>query len=93
MSLLAAKWLGARYVLATDGSGEAVEGARDGMFINRLEGEKGEGVMEARVLKWGHAVGGEVLGDEEGEGEGEGGERGFDYVVGADVVSSLLSLL
>ena len=77
VSLFCAKWLGARYVLATDGTGEVVDTLSANAFLNGLDGSS---AFDTAVVKWGHALEGEMLKDEEGE-------RSYSTIVGADVVS------
>lgn len=76
VSLSCAKWLGARYVLATDGSGDVVDGLAESMFLNGLDGTER---IDSQVVKWGHGLDGEILKDEEGE-------KAYGLVLGADVV-------
>lgn len=78
VSMLCAKNLGARYVLATDGSGEVVEDMKANIYLNGLEGSA---LIDTTALKWGHALIDGFFDD------GEAGRR-FDIVLGADVVSS-----
>ncbi|KAI4149445.1 MAG: hypothetical protein LQ340_004620 [Diploschistes diacapsis] len=75
VSLSCAKWLGARYVLATDGSGDVVDGLAESMFLNGLDGTER---IDSQVVKWGHGLDGEILKDEEGE-------KAYGLVLGADV--------
>lgn len=53
LSILCCKYLGAQYVLATDGDAGVVESIETNMFINELDGTE---KIEAKVLKWGHAL-------------------------------------
>lgn len=53
LSILCAKHLDARFVLATDGSGEVVGELDYNISLNGLEGA---GAIEPAVLKWGHVL-------------------------------------
>ncbi len=77
LSILCAKHLGARYVLATDGSREVVTDLQTNMSLNGLH----SGIStDTAIFLWGHTLVGEVLDiDQE--------TRTFDVVFGADVVS------
>ncbi len=77
LSILCAKHLGVRYVLATDGSGEVVTDLQTNLFLNGLD--IGESIHTATFL-WGHTLVGGVL-DIVQE------TRTFDVVLGADLVS------
>ncbi|MCJ1466534.1 hypothetical protein MMC07_005154 [Pseudocyphellaria aurata] len=77
LSIVCAKHLGARYVLATDGSGEVVNDLESNIFINRLEGTE---VIDADILKWGHMLNDEML-----MLKGADEKRSYDLVIGADV--------
>ena len=77
LSLFCAKHTGARYVLATDGDGGIVDGISANIYLNELEGSNR---IESTVLKWGHALIDELL-------SGQDGERLYDVILGADVVS------
>lgn len=81
LSIVCAKHLGAKYVLATDGSGEVVNDLESNIFINRLEGT---GVIDAGILNWGHMLNEEML-------KGTDENRSYDLVIGADVVGTYLS--
>jgi predicted nicotinamide N-methyase len=76
MSLLCAKYLGARHVLATDGDVAIVEDVQTNIFLNSLAGTSR---IEASVYKWGHALmdGSLSFHDEAVD---------FDVVLGADIV-------
>lgn len=75
LSILCAKYLGARHVVASDGYDDVINNLPDNLFLNGLQGSDKIAPMD---LKWGHAlVGGE-------EREWNGG-RGIDVVLGADV--------
>jgi predicted nicotinamide N-methyase len=73
LSILCAKWLEAKSVLATDGSTEVVEGIEENIFLNELDTSSN---IKARQFRWG-----QVLGDDE-----EGETQAFDVVLGADIV-------
>ena len=84
-------WMDAAYVLATDGSDGVAKGLRGAALLNCLECELENGGEEegkrrfgVAVLSWGDQLNRGVL-----------GERKFDKVIGADVVSFyfLLSIL
>lgn len=76
LSILCAKHLGAQYVLATDGSGQALNDLESNVFLNGLKGTE---VINAAVLIWGHMLNDEML-------EGADEKRSYDLVIGADVV-------
>jgi predicted nicotinamide N-methyase len=89
ISILCAKYLGAKYVVATDGSDEVVAELPTNYFLNGLEstldpasgrgdGDESKAVIEAKELFWGHPL----LGGEE---PAFLGGRTVDLVVGADV--------
>ena len=77
VSIFCARHLEAEFTLATDGAGEVVDSIVENMYLNGLDSRK---TMEAVVLKWGHAVLPGLVLDEEGT-------RGYDLVLGADIVS------
>ena len=70
LSSLCAKYLGARHVLATDGSSEVVE---DLQFNIKLNGLDSAGVIGTNILKWGHSLDGTLF-------------TTHDIVLGADLV-------
>ena len=78
VSILCAKHLGAKFVLATDGSGEVVDSLSENVYLNGLD--QGS-CIEPAVLKWGHGLVDDVLNDNEEH-------RVYDVVIGADVVSN-----
>jgi hypothetical protein len=82
LTVLAARHLGAAFVLATDGSGEVVDDLGPNLYLNGLDRADGHGataVVDTAVLKWGHGLIEEVLnGTEE--------RRRFDLVLGSDLV-------
>ena len=79
VSMLCAKHLGAKYVLASDGSGEVVDDMKANLFLNGLEESA---LIDTTVLRWGHAL-------TEGFFDRSNGGLSFDLVLGADVVSHL----
>ena len=50
LSILCAKYLNARSVLATDGSERVVDELQSNLYLNGLEDNR---VIEATILKWG----------------------------------------
>lgn len=81
LSILCAKHLGAKYVLATDGSGDVINDLESNIFLNGLEGTE---AINAAILSWGH-----MLDDENLKGADE--NRSYDLIIGADVVGTDLS--
>ena len=79
LSILCSKHLCARYVLATDGNGDVVDGLQSNVCLNGLEGDR---IIDVAVLKWGHRVLGGILGSREDA-------RQYDLILGADIVSRL----
>lgn len=77
LSILCTKHLGARYVLATDGSREVVTDLKANLDLNKLN--EGESIQTA-VLQWGYAL-------VNGPADCRGVNRAYDLVIGADVVS------
>ncbi|KAK3352142.1 putative methyltransferase-domain-containing protein [Neurospora tetraspora] len=75
VSILCAKYLGSKHVMATDGSDEVVANLPDSLFLNGLQGSDSVQPME---LWWGHAL----VGTEE---EQWNGGREVDVVLGADI--------
>lgn len=74
VSMLCAKYLGAEYVLSTDGSQEVISALEDlNLFCNGLDHGSN---FDCRVLRWGQQV----------ETSEDGVERSFDIVIGADIV-------
>jgi predicted nicotinamide N-methyase len=80
LSILCAKHLGARFVLATDGSAEVISDLDSNIFLNGLESTN---LIVPGMLKWGHTLSDELL-------NGPEDNRTYDLVLGADVVSRLL---
>lgn len=80
LSILCTKLLGARYVLATDGSSEVVTDIKTNLDLNKLEEE---GLIKTAVLEWGHTL---ISGPVDSRGEG----LSYDLVIGADVVGEAL---
>ena len=77
LSILCAKHLSARYVLATDGSGEVLTDLQANLALNHLNSGKD---TDAIKFLWGHTLVGGAL-DMNLE------PRTYDVVLGADVVS------
>lgn len=75
LSILCAKHLGARFVLATDGSGAVVDELQSNIILNEI---KEAGSISGRVFRWGYTPVPEVLG---------GPEIGpYQLILGADIV-------
>lgn len=83
LSILCAKHLGAKHVLATDGSAAVVNDLESNLFLNGLEGAE---IINARILNWGHMLNDEIL-------KGDDENRSYDLIIGADVVSTALIYL
>ena len=83
LSILCVKHLNARFVMATDGSGEVVDELQSSLFLNGFEGAQN---IQARVLKWGHALIDRIQGRQEEP-------RSYQLVLGADVVCYIASCL
>jgi protein-lysine N-methyltransferase EEF2KMT len=75
VSIMCAKFLGAKHVIASDGSYDVVANLPENFYLNELDNSDILSVLE---LKWGHAL----LGTEEEEWIGG---RNLDLVLGADV--------
>lgn len=75
LSILCAKYLNAAHVLASDGSDTIVENLSTNFYLNGLQDTL---VIEAKDLKWGHAL---LGGEEEEWNRG----RPVDVILGADV--------
>ncbi|MCJ1299468.1 hypothetical protein MMC08_002260 [Hypocenomyce scalaris] len=75
VSILCAKHIGAKHVLATDGDGGVIDDLASNIYINGLDGS---GLIDTAVLKWGHALTDEMF---------QCGEEPLNYnvVLGADV--------
>ena len=76
LSILCAKHLQARYVLATDGSGEVVDVLRSNITLNGLEGRS---LIHTTILEWGHANDGRAL-------DSARNDQQYDLILGADIV-------
>lgn len=76
LSILCAKHLGAKHVLATDGDGGVVDDLTRNIYLNGLDRS---GLINTALLRWGH-----VLVDE--DFETREGALECDLVLGADVV-------
>lgn len=75
LSVLCAKYLGARQAIASDGSDDVVANLAENFFVNGLQGS---GVVSAVDLRWGHPLIG-------GEEAAWNGGRPIDVALGADV--------
>lgn len=76
LSILCAKHLGARHVLATDGSDEVIIDLKANLHLNGLSGTE---LIQIATLQWGHTLINSVV-------DCGGENRSYDLVVGADVV-------
>lgn len=89
LSILCARFLAARQVIASDGSDDVVANLPENFYVNGLQDSA---VVSAMDVKWGHAL----LGTEEAEWNGG---RPIDLVLGADVtydesvIPSLVAML
>jgi len=82
ISILCAKHLGTRHVLATDGSQEVVNGLKTNISVSGLdESEK----IGANILQWGHALIGGIA-------DCRAEKQVYDLAIGADVVSFITFL-
>lgn len=79
LAILCAKHLGAKRVLATDGSAEVINDLQSNLFLNGLEKLE---LIDTAVLKWGHMLNGGIL-------NGPNEKSSLDLVLGADVVGKL----
>ena len=77
LSILCAKHLSTKYVLATDGSEEVINDLESNICLNGLDNANR---LDAEVLKWGHPPIVEVTNDHEKP-------RSYDLILGADIVS------
>ena len=79
LSILCAKHLGSRHVLATDGDAHIVEDLETNIFLNGLDQNSG---IESRVFRWGSSL---------KDAGGWGSDKFEDDIVvlGADIVSSI----
>jgi len=75
LGILCTKYLGARHVIASDGSEDVINNLPDNLFLNGLQDSDKITPME---LRWGHAL----LGTEEQQWNGG---RHVDIVIGADI--------
>ena len=86
VSMFAAKHLDAHFVMATDGSGEVVDGLGANMELNGLADDT---KVDTAVLRWGHALVGDVLCPAHApEPAGTSGHFHYDLILGADVVGA-----
>jgi protein-lysine N-methyltransferase EEF2KMT len=85
VSMFCAKYLGAPFVLATDGTGEVVDALAENLYLNELDGRIGgfNPKIQAIVLRWGHAITRELIQDEDET-------KNYELIVGADIVGTLL---
>ena len=83
LSILCAKHLGAKHVLATDGDGGVIDDLTTNIFLNGLDRS---GFIDTAVLKWGYALVDDIFEDSEGSLK-------YDLVLGADVVRRILLTL
>ena len=79
LSILCAKHLRTKYVLATDGSGEVVDALGSNIYLNGLEGSR---FINGTALIWGHTLSDGVLNVTEGY-------ETYDVILGADLVRCL----
>jgi len=77
LSILCAKHLQARYVLATDGNGEVVDGLKSNIVVNGLERDRR---IQAAMLPWANTLVDEDLKKNDGTLQ-------YDLILGADIVS------
>ena len=77
LSILCARHLEARFVLATDGSAEVINDLESNIRLNELGNTN---LIIPAILKWGHLFPDNPL---------NGDSRTYDLVLGADVVSAL----
>lgn len=80
LSILCAKLLNARFVVATDGSREVVNELQTNLDLNGLYEDR---TVDAMILDWGHLLTEEVLYDKERP-------RTYELVLGSDIVSLVL---
>lgn len=86
ISILCARYIGASHVLATDGSDDVVAGLPTNFYLNDLQDSP---LIEAKELKWGHALVGS-------EHPVWNGGRKIDVILGADITydgPSIIALL
>ena len=82
LSIMCAKHLGARRVLATDGSLEVVNDLKNNIHLNGL---KEDNLVSAHVLRWGHTL-------LDGAADIRGEDEAFDLAIGADVTYDIESI-
>lgn len=80
ISILVAKHLEAKFVLATDGSSDVVDAVAANMSLNNLDES---GLIKPVVLEWGHVIHNDLLRD-------QNGARQYHLGLGADVVCPLI---
>ncbi|TLS29288.1 hypothetical protein PpBr36_01329 [Pyricularia pennisetigena] len=82
LSILCAKYFGAKSVIATDGDERVIEEARRNVDIGGFGGEKeGQGRVEVERLRWGEDLGGSWLHDRLSKQC-----KSLDVVLGADLI-------
>ena len=80
LSILCAKLLNARFILATDGSKEVVDKLQSNLDLNGLHEDR---IIDVTILEWGRMLTEEVLCNGEHP-------RTYDLVLGSDIVSLVL---
>ena len=83
LSILCAKHLGARFVLATDGNGDVIRDIDSNIVLNEVENTN---LITTSVLEWGHMLP-EIF------GKSREGDRTYDLILGADVVSRIVRFI
>ena len=82
LSIFCAKYLGTRYVLATDGSKDVIADIKSNLKLNTLrEGDR----FQTSVLQWGHAVIDKLCATRQGQ-------DAFDLIIGTDVTYDVKSI-
>lgn len=77
LSILCAKFLGAKHILATDGSEEVVDDLKSNLRINGLEGSY---LFDTAVLRWDHSLPLSLSAS-------DSDFQCYDLILGADIVS------
>lgn len=83
LSILCAKHLGARFVLATDGDVDVVRDLDSNIALNDLKDTK---IITTAVLEWGHILP-DILWNSSGK------TLTYDLILGADVVSRIVPVI
>lgn len=83
LSILCAKFLGARFVLATDGNVDVIRDLDSNIVLNQV---KDTDLITTAVLEWGHMVP-EIFGNS------LEGSLTYDLILGADVVSRIVQVV